>query len=161
MRRQGAAALTLVFSSFAAQSFAADDPHRFCFPACQNAVAAVRFEARENITDPTLKQCVGYLRLQSLYLCADTRCGRQRRDAGLSSLNETCTGLGVPIPGFEIVEEYGREDVEKLEKFNATSPGKDVALTQPALPTKAFLDLWMGTLVRLLSMVLMKILTFL
>ena len=59
------------------------------------------------------------------------------------------------------MEEYGREDVEKLDKFNSTSPGKDVALTQPALPTKAFLDLWMGTLVRLLSVVLMKILTFL
>ena len=54
------------------------------------------------------------------------------------------------------MEEYDWEDVEKLEKFNATLPGKDVVLTDPALPTKAFLDLWIGTLVRLLSAVAMK-----
>lgn len=150
MLRWGSATLLFV-SALASASDASADRQRFCFDACRQSLAAVQFQNPENVTDPFISECVNHLRLESLYLCADTRCGASSRDEGLKGLNGTCQDLGVSLPGLDIIEKYKEEDISGLLRYNATNPGREHILSHPALPTDGFLELWMKTLVCFLA----------
>lgn len=146
MRRWVLAALSLASAS---ASDASVDRQKFCFDACRYSFKAVRFSNPDNITDFFMNECSNILRLESLYLCADTRCSATSRDEGLRGMNETCRDLGVSLPGLDIIQKYSDEDISQLARFEKTRPGLEHALGSPALPTEEFLDVWIATLVRL------------
>lgn len=148
MRRWGLAALLL---ASALPSSAASDRQKFCFDACKGALTAVHFTYPQNDTNVFMNECLNRLLLESLYICADTRCSAGVRDNGVEAFREGCENLGVSVPGLEVIEKYTEEDISSFLVFNATSPGREQALTSPALPTEAYLNLWMGTGVSLRS----------
>lgn len=149
MRRWGWATLLLASAHVSALDASSVDRERFCFDACRFSFKAVRFHNPENVTDPLMNECVNRLRLESLYLCVDTSCSVSSRDDGLGALNDTCHDLGVSIPGLDLITKFKNGDASVLTRFNATNPGREHVLESPALPTDAFLDIWMATLVGL------------
>lgn len=142
--------LLLLLLSLAALVRAAAYTKPLCLYACRNCVDSVRFRDVPQGTSAGAASCESALKLTSLYLCMDARCGAGARDDGLGLLNETCReDFGLSVPPFEtVVANYTLEDIAKLRRVNGMDdpPAKEV-FEEPVMVSAEYFRLWFGTLV--------------
>ncbi|KAH7333180.1 ferric-chelate reductase [Rhexocercosporidium sp. MPI-PUGE-AT-0058] len=113
--------LLLGYTSIAWASL--NDPSDFCFGGCEVALRIFTFNSsskqnQNQSLSQAQQECANAFKIPSLYLCLRTFCTEDERIRGLKQKNETCEReSGVSLPRFEIVDEYGDEDVRRLRSL--------------------------------------------
>ena len=133
----------------------------FCVEACSVALKKVWF-GDTNRTEPRAapRECYSNVpHLQSLYLGGGVYCGREAVDEGLAAVNQTCRDVvDRPLPSYdELIGNFTEEDVEGFPRFDVDGPSFEGPVKGPVLPTEGLVELWIRTLVRSCSILILML----
>ncbi|KAH9204244.1 ferric reductase like transmembrane component-domain-containing protein [Leptodontidium sp. 2 PMI_412] len=127
-------------------------PSDFCFGGCELALGIFTFNSTTPDHDHrsrAQKACDNTFQIPSLYLCLRIYCTENERLRGLDAKNETCRReAGVSLPPWEIVDQYGEEDVNRLRHLmeEDIEGGREGSLSEVVVLSRGLFRLAFDTL---------------
>lgn len=142
-----AACFNACFAPGLAQAAAPVVDGKLCGKACRQTFRTVHFSDAPDGAYFQLQECSSRLHQQALYLCWDLHCLEEVRLAEATILNETCIEIwGAYIPPHDVVDGFDDGDIAQFARFDE-SLDRMHGVDEVVLPTQAWYEIWMRTLV--------------
>jgi len=138
----------LYLSLFTAASNASSADPKLCGKACRQTFRTLKFADAPEGAFFARQECISRLYQISLHLCWDIHCREDVWVAESRAMNQTCQRMyDSYLAQHDIIDGITDDERAQLVKFNATDPGRTDRYDELMLPTPAYFNIWIRTLV--------------
>jgi hypothetical protein len=147
-RAHTAACFASVLISTSSQATASTVDPKLCGKACRQTFRTLRFADAPEGVFFSVQECTSLLYQTSLHLCWDIHCTKDIWEDESKVMNQTCQDInGSYLPPHDIIDGFTDQDKARIQQFNATNPDRIVPFDVLMLPSQAYYDIWIRTLV--------------
>jgi hypothetical protein len=119
-----------------------------CGKACRQTFRTLKFTDAPEGVFFAKQECASRLYQTSLYLCWDTHCTEDVWKHESISMNKTCQDMyGLYLAPHDIIDDITDKQRAQIIIFDATDPNRAQRYGALMLPSQAYYDIWIRTLV--------------
>ena len=138
---------------FTAASNASSADPKLCGKACRQTFRTLKFADALEGAFFARQECTSRLYQTSLHLCWDIHCLEDVWVAESRAMNQTCQNMyDSYLAQHDIIGGITDDERAQIVNFNATDPGRTHRYDELMLPTPAYFNIWMRTLVSSLNL---------